>query len=82
MGIQTISRHPKGEYNGHPSWTLWNISMWMANDYGLYTKAVELSRQHGKEKAADVLFDEIGGTKTPDGARFTRSAIRYSLRHL
>lgn len=69
-------------YNGHPCWRLWNISMWMSNDYGLYTYATELCRHNGKEKAADILFDEIGGTTTPDGARFTRSAIRYGLRHL
>lgn len=69
-------------YNGHPCWRLWNISMWMSNDYHLYMYAMELCKKYGKEKAADILFDEIGGTTTPDGARFSRSGIRYGLRKL
>jgi hypothetical protein len=84
MGKETSAtdRRHKGKYNGHPSWTLWNVSMWMANDYGLYTYMMELCQRHGKQRAADILFDEIGGTTTPDGARFSRSSIRYGLRHL
>lgn len=84
MGKETTAtnRRHKGKYNGHPSWTLWNVSMWIANDYDLYTYAMKLCQRYGKERAADILTDEIGGTTTPDGARFTRSSIRYGLRHL
>lgn len=83
MGKDTSANNrTKRGYHGHPSWSLWNISMWMNSDFNLYKYAVELCRKHGKEGAADILFAEIGGTKTPDGARFTRSAIRHGLRHL
>ena len=69
-------------HNDHPCWRLWNISMWMSADEGLYRLAVDLCREHGKEKAADILHAEIGDQRTPEGARFSRSAIRYGLRHL
>lgn len=84
MGKETTAsnRRHNGKYNGHPSWTLWNVSMWIANDYDLYTYAMKLCQRYGKERAADILTDEIGGKTTPDGARFTRSFIRYGLRHL
>lgn len=84
MGKETFAtdRRPKGRYNGHPSWNLWNVSMWLSYPEDRYYHVMDLCQRHGKDRAADILFDEIGGTTTPDGARFTRSSIRYGLRHL
>ncbi len=70
------------KYNGHPSWQFWNVSLWIGNDYELYQRAYRLCRSHGRGKAAEMLYEEIGGTFTPDGARYTKTAIRHGLRYL
>jgi hypothetical protein len=78
---QSPRKSKRREFNGHPSWSYWNVSMWLGNDYSLYTYAAELCRAHGKGRAAKILYDEIGETLTPDGARFSKSAIRHGLRY-
>ncbi len=84
MGKKTSAndRRPKGKYNGHPSWNLWNVSVWLSYPEERYYHVVDLCQRHGKERVADILFDEIGGTLTPDGAPFNRYSIRYGLRDL
>lgn len=67
-------------YNGHPNWQLWNVTMWLSNDYELYKHVVSLIDQHGVEAAADCLWRELKGQSTPDGAAYSRGAIRYALR--
>jgi len=80
-------------YNGHPSWALWNVSLWFANDEGLYRLALDALAEHGRldeavdsvqellaESAPDRLPD--GAACTPDGARYSKSAIRHALRGL
>ena len=69
-------------YNGHRSWNAWNVSLWINNDEGMYRRAVDLARRFGIVRAAKMLFEELEGQKTPDGARYTSSAVRSALREI
>ena len=70
-------------YNGHKNWNHWNVSLWINNDEGLYNAARSICRRHrNKDIAAEVirvLFDDLGHTKTPDGAPYSRSAVRAAI---
>tara|TARA_S200002703_G_C3713972_1_gene219329 strand:+ start:456 stop:680 length:225 start_codon:yes stop_codon:yes gene_type:complete len=70
------------EYNGHKSWNQWNVSLWLSNDYSLYTYAIHLMEIYSFNKAVDVLFAGLKGTKTPDGARYNKLSIRNALKGL
>lgn len=70
-------------YNGHKNWSYWNVSLWINNDEGLYNlarRAVRAARN--KEHAASMIVEDlkaIGVEKTPDGARYSKSAVRAAL---
>ena len=70
-------------YNGHKNWAYWNVALWITNDEGLYTIARDMMRRHKtRDKAARAIVNELsemGITKTPDGARYTISAVRAAL---
>jgi hypothetical protein len=72
-------------YNGYAIWTRWNVALWINNDEGLYTLAVDMLEQYGsKTKAADAILQflhELGITHTPDGAKYSRAAIVEALRY-
>jgi hypothetical protein len=52
----------------------------MANDEGMYRWICHVVREsRTKDEAARVLFDELRGQKTPDGAKYSYSAIRAGL---
>lgn len=70
------------EYNGYRSWNAWNVSLWIANDEGLYFWAVDLIQRYGRMKAAAILHEELQGQRTPDGAEYNISCIRAALREL
>ena len=69
------------EYNGYPSWAQWNVSLWLNNDEGMYrTMLHELKAAGGCRRiAAERLLDVLPRT-TPDGARYTRTAIIGAMR--
>lgn len=70
-------------YNGHKNWAYWNVSLWLFNDEGLYhlvRRAVRCCRT--KDVAARRIVDELaecGSTQTPDGARYSVSAVRAAI---
>jgi hypothetical protein len=74
------------EYNGHPSWTTWNISLWVGNEEGLYNLARDCIRQaRNREEAAAAMLEslrECGLTETPDGAKYSKSNLRHAMRGL
>lgn len=74
------------EYNGHPSWTLWNVSLWVGNDEGLYNLARECIRHSpNRAAAAERMLSSLQDTetdKTPDGANYTKTSLRYAMRGL
>lgn len=71
-------------YNGHRTRNCWNVNLWINNDEGLYRLACEAVRRHRtKPQAAQWVLDTLhdsGITETPDGVRYSRSAILFALR--
>jgi len=70
-------------YNGRKNRDYWNVALWIGNDEGLYRMAREHIRRAGNrdQAAANMLQDlkDSGITETPDGARYTKSAIRAAM---
>ena len=75
------------EYNGHPSWEHWNVTLWAYNDecfYGLIVQAMKDER-NDVEKAARRSLRLLQGMNlyaTPDGAAFTEELLAYALEDL
>lgn len=71
------------KYNGHKNWNHWNVSLWINNDEGLYRLAVEqVEGWRTRERAAENIVHElasVGITRTPDGAPYSKSAVRAAL---
>lgn len=70
-------------YNGYKNWNQWNVSLWINNDERLWQEAVHFVRYYGvKSKAAQGMLDWLhdqGITETPDGAKYTKTAIRAAM---
>ena len=71
-------------YNGHKNWNHWNVSLWLKNDYALYTAMLESIRYHKRRDiAARALLQKLlnnGKYLTPDGAPFSFTTIRAAMR--
>lgn len=70
-------------YNGHKNWNHWNVSLWINNDERLYRMAKDaIRRAANRDAAASQLHYELtftGYGRTPDGARYTKTAIRAAM---
>lgn len=72
-------------YNGHKNWTQWNVALWINNDEGLYNMArfyVHHWKCRGKDYAAKYILERLadeGVTETPDGAKYSKTAIRAAM---
>jgi hypothetical protein len=70
-------------YYGYKNWTHWNVSLWINNDEWLYNEAHRCRRiARTKQQAAEMFFNELvdaGIKSTPDGARYSVSAIRAAM---
>lgn len=74
-------------YSGHKNWNHWNVALWIGNDEGIYRRAMHAIRSTGSlDSAARYLMadlaDSHAGTRTPDGAQYTFTAVRAALRGL
>lgn len=74
------------KYNGHKNWNHWNVSLWIGNDEGLYRMARQFVRRYrnagGRDYAAQAMFNHLTDcsiTHTPDGAPYSKSAIRAAM---
>lgn len=68
------------KYNGHKNWNHWNVSLWVNNDEGLYRFAQQCLRRAGNKRDAARMFTAEMSRhnkpgKTPDGARYSISAV-------
>ena len=70
-------------YNGHKNWNHWNVSLWINNDEGLYQDALWAISCGLNRDSAVELFLELRGMReefsTPDGARYSKSAVRAAM---
>lgn len=70
-------------YNGHPSWNAWNVSLWINNDEGLYTLALDcLKRPNNKPSRAASYFISRVDDKTPDGAPYGITNVTRVMKDL
>lgn len=80
-------------FNGHRNWTQWNVSIWINNDEGLYRlaqHAIQITENRTLAakamlqdlKAGVAMPGEVRGNspRTPDGARYSVTAIRNAMR--
>ena len=71
------------KYNRHKNWNHWNVSLWINNDSYLYTLATVSVNTSCNLNAAVEQFIEVlaedGITETPDGARYTKTAVRAAM---
>lgn len=84
LGISHKPTRKPTKYNGHRSWNAWNVSLWIANDEGLYRLALECLRKtnrsiRGNEQAARDFIAQVGSDKTPDGAPWGFQNVRSAL---
>lgn len=54
-------------YNGWENYETWNVALWINNEYGLYTFAMECGDY---ETLVSCLYDCYGVTETRDGVKF------------
>lgn len=70
-------------YNGHKSYNYWNVALWIGNDEGLYRMALgHIRRARNRDEAARNIVADLeqrGITETPDGARYSISAVRAGI---
>lgn len=70
-------------YNGHKNYNHWNVNLWLNNDERLYSivkACVELTPT--KDEATNLIhncFAQWGIAETPDGVRYTKTAIRAAI---
>jgi hypothetical protein len=67
-------------YNGHRNRNAWNVSLWLSNDEGLYNLMRDyIRRAPNKDTAAARMAEDFAGQKTPDGAPYSKTAIRLAM---
>jgi len=80
-------------YNGHRSWNAWNVALWIGNDEGLYSVAINCivrpkqhyegkpfaSNFHIARKATRLFMLMLGGQKTPDGAVYNTISVKLAI---
>jgi len=69
-------------YNGHPNWQVWNVSLWLSADEQFYYYIMSLIDQYGLTRATEILSEDLRGQSTPDGAPYSKAAVRYALHAL
>lgn len=70
---------------GHKNKTHWNVSLWINNDESLYRLAKDCindcdTRDDAAHRMLIMLQDENGNAAfTPDGFKYSKSAIRAAM---
>lgn len=64
------------EYNGHPTWDHWNVSLWLLNDESTY-RAINDGLKWMTAEAVSRGLWELLPDNTPDGAPYTFELVSY-----
>jgi len=67
-------------YEGHKSWTHWNVSLWLNNDETLYRMAREILLKPTTLEQAVAELQAALPPKTPDGAVYSAPALREYIK--
>ncbi len=59
-------------YNGWANYETWNVALWIGNDYGLYSIALQCEDYSEFVNAVEGLISE-----TPDGVSFTSDELNH-----
>lgn len=67
------------DYNGWKNRETWNVSLWISNDYGLYTAAVEFMKEYKGRRPYKDFIDYLGLTdeKNPDNIKWISNKLGY-----
>lgn len=73
-------------FNGYKNWNHWNVSLWINNHEELYRLAqyavkISVDRTRAVNHILWALTEQ-GKTHTPDGAPYSKSAIRTAIRDI
>lgn len=70
-------------YNGYKNKTHWNVSLWINNDESLYRLAKEFidanTNRNDAARHMMLFLEQIGQDKTPDGFKYSTTAIRAAM---
>ncbi|MED6699264.1 hypothetical protein VWH97_05990 [Escherichia coli O157] len=70
-------------FNGHKNKTHWNVSLWINNDESLYRLAKEFidanTNRNDAARHMMLFLEQIGQDKTPDGFKYSTTAIRAAM---
>ncbi len=91
QGMSIMRQYSKGEkimgneikeYNGHRSWTAWNVSLWLYNDESLYRLMVQAKDRFNSRRDQVYWLMEQLPPRTPDGAKYSRLTVGLALAEL
>jgi len=73
-------------HNGHKNWTCWNVDHWIWKNDSLKRLSLHCikccpNREIAAQYLLDILISE-GIRETPDGAKYSKSAIRLAFRNI
>ncbi|EON7636979.1 hypothetical protein ABV23_RS00610 [Escherichia coli] len=70
-------------FNGHKNKTQWNVSLWINNDESLYRLAKEFidanTNRNDAARHMMLFLEQTGQDKTPDGFKYSTTAIRAAM---
>ena len=65
-----------GTYQGHKNWTHWNVALWLSNDEPTYRMVCDTIAATKTLNIAARCIQAALEPRTPDGARYSVTAIR------
>jgi len=64
-------------YNGYRSWNEWNAVLWLSNDQPIESMMRQWAdKGYSQIRISNLLIRDLYKDKTPDGAVYTKSAIK------